>query len=73
MRTPEQILSENTGEDGIYLTKGMVSGSDALDAMKEYGIQEFNRAIDLAIAKTKYDIDAQALIVYIDDLNNLKI
>lgn len=73
MRTPEQILSENTGEDGIYLTKGMVSGSDALDAMKEYGIQEFNRAIDLAIAKTKYDVDAQALIVYIDDLNNLKI
>lgn len=73
MKTPEEILSEQTGEVGIYLTKGMVRGSDSLDAMKEYGIQEFNRAIDLAIAKTKYNDDAQGLIVYIDELNNLKI
>lgn len=36
MKTAEQILSEHTGETGIYLTKGQIRGSDALDAMEEY-------------------------------------
>ena len=34
-KTPEEILSEHTGEVGIYLTKGMIRGSDALEAMRE--------------------------------------
>lgn len=36
MKTKEEILSKHTGETGIYLTHGMVRGSDALDAMDEY-------------------------------------
>src|SRR3990172_11777879 len=32
----EEVLSKHTGETGIYLTKGMVRGSDALEAMEEY-------------------------------------
>ena len=40
MKTAEEILSEHTGEKGIYLTHGTIRGSDALDAMKEYSQQE---------------------------------
>jgi len=35
-KTKEEILEKHTGETGIYLTKGMVRGSDALEAMDEY-------------------------------------
>jgi len=37
--TAEEILSKHTGETGIYLTHGMVRGSDALEAMEEYRLQ----------------------------------
>lgn len=30
----ETILSKITGEEGVYLTNGMVRGSDALEAME---------------------------------------
>ena len=49
MKTPEKILSEHTGEEGIYLTHGLIRGSDALDAMDEYGIQQYNQAIKEAV------------------------
>ena len=39
MKLAEKILSDHTGEEGIYLTKGMIRGSDALDAMEEYAKQ----------------------------------
>lgn len=32
----EEILSKHTGEEGIYLTHGMIRGSDAIDAMLEF-------------------------------------
>jgi len=39
MKTAEEILSEHTGETGIYLTKGQIRGSDAIEAMDEYADQ----------------------------------
>lgn len=39
MKTAEQILSEHTGEKGIYLTHGTIRGSDAISAMEEYANQ----------------------------------
>jgi len=41
MKTAEQILSEHTGETGIYLKKGMIRGSDAMEAMEEYKNQSY--------------------------------
>lgn len=32
----KEILSKHTGETGIYLTKGQIRGSDAIEAMEEY-------------------------------------
>jgi hypothetical protein len=42
MNTAEEILSQITGENGIYLTKGMVRSSDALEAMELYASQFYN-------------------------------
>ena len=39
-KTAEEILSKHTGEEGIYLTKGMIRGDDALEAMQEYTSQQ---------------------------------
>lgn len=36
METYKEILSRHTGETGIYLEKGMVRGSDAIEAHEEY-------------------------------------
>ena len=36
----EETLSKITGEEGIYLTHGMIRGSDALEAMQEHSKQE---------------------------------
>ena len=41
MKTAEEILSKHTGETGIYLTHGMIRGSDALEAMGEYLQQSY--------------------------------
>lgn len=38
--TAEAILSRITGESGIYLTHGMVRGSEALEAMEIYKNQK---------------------------------
>ena len=43
----EKILSKHTGKEGIYLTKGMVRGSDALEAMEEYKDAELKEAMEL--------------------------
>lgn len=45
MKTAEEILSKHTGQHGIYLTKGEVRGSDALEAMEEYGKQKYNQGV----------------------------
>lgn len=36
LKSADETLSKHTGEEGIYLTRGMVRGSDALEAMEEY-------------------------------------
>jgi len=38
-KSAEEILSEITGETGIYLTHGMIRGRDALAAMELYANQ----------------------------------
>ena len=42
MKTAEEILSKHTGQNGIYLTRGTINGSEALDAMEEYSNQMNN-------------------------------
>jgi predicted DNA-binding protein len=39
LKSADETLSKHTGEEGIYLTRGMVRGSDALEAMEEYASQ----------------------------------
>jgi len=45
--TSEEILSKHTGKEGIYLTKGMIRGSDALEAMEEYKDAELKEAKEM--------------------------
>ena len=54
-KTREEILSKHTGESGIYLTRGMIRGSDALDAMQEYAEQLQSELTELK-QKHKSDI-----------------
>jgi len=43
-KTKEEILSEVTGQEGIYLTKGLIQGSDALEAMETYAQHQLSEA-----------------------------
>lgn len=45
-KSAEEILSKHTGETGIYLTHGMIRGSDALEAMKEYKNQSLPAPVE---------------------------
>jgi len=40
IKTAEETLSEITGEEGLYITHGMVRGSEALEAMDIYATQQ---------------------------------
>ena len=46
MDLKEKILGKHTGETGIYLTHGMVRGSEALEAM-----DELSKIVAIAFAK----------------------
>jgi len=63
MKTAEEILSKHTGKTGIYLTHGMIRGSDALEAMGEYLQQsqpsptEDSRKVKLCLASINGALD----------------
>lgn len=40
VKTAEETLSKITGEEGLYITHGMVRGSEALEAMEAYATQQ---------------------------------
>lgn len=76
--TEIDILSKHTGEVGIYLTKGMVKGSDALEAMSDFASQEVSRALEgqrklYAISDNKVAIlngEIQTLRKALTEINN---
>lgn len=53
-KTAVEILSKHTGKEGVYLTRGMINGSDAIDAMEEYAgqfVEQKNNSIVSGLTK----------------------
>lgn len=67
--TKEEILGKHTGEHGIYLTKGQICGSDALDAMDEYAQQQ-ERVRSIAFAEWFFSDENSYKEVYHSDDDN---
>jgi len=63
MNTKEKILGKHTDETGIYLTHGMVRGSDSLDAMEEYAtikcIEVLEKVFYVSLSGDGYDVREQ--------------
>jgi chromosome segregation ATPase len=55
-KTKEEILTEATGKEGIYLTRGSINGSDALYAMEEYAVQQ-TKSLQHQLTQAKGEIE----------------
>jgi len=56
MDKAEEILSKHTGEEGVYLTKGLIRGSDALEAMEEYAIYYHSKQVESGSADVSKEV-----------------